>query len=422
MRGLLQIVVLEWRALIRTGVLPALWLFAFLWTYFAPLWLVSDGTDEGAREIFLTYGVGTVFVLALIAFGASAAGALSKERAAKRLQLSLVRPVPAFVLAWGRMLAHTAGFATVVAVALGAAALHGDGARPAYHVRHPILQTPAEEAREAYAGYMRSAETPEAVKKMKKESVLRILEQKSFERYETIPANATAVWRFPLPTGGKASRPWLARFKFASLYETRGTVCGIVSCGEARVAVSNAIQASLRVPLAGAGSGKGASSVLVSFRNTGRNTLMLRPRKDVQLLEPAGTYGGNLVRAGLELVALAALVVAFAVFLGAGLGRSVAIFTLLGFLFVSAIGPDVLESYPDPLETRRVDRMGLALTRGVWRLTRPFSRPLPTRALVADEYTENAEILESLLVNLVVAPVVLAGLAAFCLRRKEEGL
>ena len=149
---------------------------------------------------------------------------------------------------------------------------------------------------------------------------------------------------------------------------------------------------------------------------------MLRPRKDVQLLEPAGTYGGNLVRAGLELVALAALVVAFAVFLGAGLGRSVAIFTLLGFLFVSAIGPDVLESYPDPLETRRVDRMGLAMTRGVWRLTRPFSRPLPTRALVADEYTENAEILESLLVNLVVAPVVLAGLAAFCLRRKEEGL
>ena len=206
MRGLLQIVVLEWRALIRTGVLPALWLFAFLWTYFAPLWLVSDGTDEGAREIFLTYGVGTVFVLALIAFGASAAGALSKERAAKRLQLSLVRPVPAFVLAWGRMLAHTAGFATVVAVALGAAALHGDGARPAYHVRHPILQTPAEEAREAYAGYMRSAETPEAVKKMKKDAVLRILEQKSFERYETIPANATAVWRFPLPTGGKASR------------------------------------------------------------------------------------------------------------------------------------------------------------------------------------------------------------------------
>ena len=422
MRGLLQIVVLEWRALIRTGVLPVLWLFAFIWTYSAPFWLVSDGTDEGARELFLTYGAGTVFVLALIALGASAAGSLPKERAAKRLQLSQMRPVPAFALVWGRMLAHTIGFATVVVVTLGTAAIHADRVRPAYHVRHPILQTPAEEAREAYADYMKSAETPEAVKKMKKDAVLRILEQKSFERYETIPANATAVWSFLPSSGGEALRPCLARFKFASMYETRGTVRGIVSCGAAHAAVSNAIQATLRVPLAGVGSGKDASAVQLSFRNTGRNTLLLRPRKDVQLLEPAGTFGGNLVRAGLELVALAALVIAFAVFLGAGLGRSVAVFALLGFLLVSAVGPDVVESYPDPLETRRVDRMGLALTRGVWRLTRPFSRPLPTRALVADEYVENAELLEALAVDLAVAPAVFAGLAAFCLRRKEENL
>ena len=168
MRRLAEIFTLEWRALIRTGVLPLLWLFALIWTSAAPFWLQSDGTELGAREVFLTYGVGVVFVLALIAFGASAAGSLAQERAAKRLQLSLVRPAPAFLLAWGRYLAHTTACATVIALSLFIAALVCDRSRLAYHVSAPLLQSPAAEAEEAYAAYMKSPETPAIVKKMKK--------------------------------------------------------------------------------------------------------------------------------------------------------------------------------------------------------------------------------------------------------------
>lgn len=418
MRRVGEIFILEWRALIRTGVLPLLWLFSFVWVASAPLWLQSDGTEEGAREVFLTYGVGVVFALALIAFGASAAGSLAQERAAKRLQLSLVRPIPAFSLAWGRMLALTTACASVIALALIIAAFVLETNRTAYHVRYPLMQSPAAEAEEAYADYMKNPETPEAVKKMKKAAVLRILEQKAYDRYDTIPTNSIVLWRFAAPKGVLAGTR-LARFKFASLYDTRGEVYGLVSCGGEAVAVSNVVKSTLLAPLS---TTNAAAEASLTFFNQGKTTLMYRPRKDVQLMDEAGTFRGNLIRAGIVLIALASLVIAFATFLSAGLGRSVAVFTLLGFLFVSLVGPDVIENYPDPLETNRLDRWGLALTRTVDRLTRPFSRPSPIKSLIADEYVENEELGEAIVANIVVAPIVFALLASACLRRKEEGL
>jgi len=111
-----------------------------------------------------------------------------------------------------------------------------------------------------------------------------------------------------------------------------------------------------------------------------------------------------------------------AVFLGAGLGRSVAVFTLFGFLFVSAAGPDIIENYPDPLESKRMDRLGLELTRSIWRISRPFARPLPVRALVADECVAQGELLATVVVSLGIVPAVFAVLSAYVLRRKEEGL
>ncbi len=418
MRRIAEIFTLEWRALIRQGVLPLLWLFSLVWTLAAPFWLQSDGTELGAREVFLTYGVGVVFTLSLIAFGASAAGSLAQERAAKRLQLSLVRPASAFSLAWGRFLAHTVACATVIALSLLVAAFVCNRNHTAYHVRYPLLQTPAAEAEEAYAAYMKSPETPEAVKKMKKAAVLRILEQKAFDRYETIPTNTLASWQFAAPKGW-SSGARMARFKFASLYDTRGEVRGLVSLGTESVAVSNVTKSVL---FASFSPTNATETAALAFHNKGRTTLMLRPRRDVQLMDEAGTFFGNLVRAGVVLIALAALVIAFATFLGAGLGRAVAVFTLLGFLFVSLVGPDVIENYPDPLESNRLDSLGLTLTRTVDRVTKPFSRPSPIKALIADEYVENDELTEALVVNIILVPLAFAAFAALCLRRKEEGL
>lgn len=86
------------------------------------------------------------------------------------------------------------------------------------------------------------------------------------------------------------------------------------------------------------------------------------------------------------------------------------------------MGPDVIENYPDPLEQNRLDSLGLTLTRAVDRVTKPFARPSPIKALIADEYVENDEWAEALIVNIILAPAALAVLAALCLRRKEEGL
>lgn len=269
-----------------------------------------------------------------------------------------------------------------------------------------------------YASYMKDPDTPEAAKKAKPEVVLRLLEQKAVDRYDTIPTNTTVTWTFP--ASSLLALPSV-RMRFTNQYEMRQDVRGVFRLGGLEGVVSNVTQAVLTVPLVASGTaGAGAEDAKLSFRNDGTSSLMFRPRKDLNLLVPADAFGWNLVRAWVEMVSVLALIVSFGMFLSASLSRPVALFVAIVLLAVCEMSTSVLEQYPDSLETDPIDRIGLALTRVAAEATHPISELSPLEALSRDECVETGDVVRMAAFDGVAVPVLLALLSAVLIPRKQE--
>ena len=115
-----------------------------------------------------------------------------------------------------------------------------------------------------------------------------------------------------------------------------------------------------------------------------------------------------------------ALVVAFGLFLSASLGRPVALFVAIVTVLVGEMSPSVIEQYPDELETKLSDRIGLVLTRFAAEVTRPVTTLNPLERLSLDECVEPSTVLRAVAFDGLLLPVVLAVLAGFVLPRKQE--
>ena len=409
---------LELVALTRSKTVLLLTAASAAWMLAFPYLAKGDGTEEGARVLGIHYSLGGVFVLLVVALLASATGCLASERAAKRLQLTLVRPVRHFSIAFGKIVAQVAVGAFVLAVACGILAAQMDLSRPCNHVLSPVLPSPREEAKTMYDVFMNDPDTPAAAKKAKKEVVLRLLTQRAVDHYQTIPTNSTVTWKFDPSSLIPHPSSLSVRMRFTNQFEMRQDVIGDFRLGDMRGAVSNITQAVLTVPLAG--SLTNAASATLSFENRGKSTLMLRPRKDIHLLLPADAFGWNLLRAYLGMVAVLMLVVSLGVFLSASLGRPVALFVAFVALIVGEMSPSVIQQYPDELETNVADRIGLYITRFAVEVTRPVSTLSPLESLANDECVEPQGLLKTVCGDVLVLPVLLSLLAAFILPRKQE--
>ena len=408
---------LEFTGFVRSKALALLVAASVAWMFALPLVMKGDGTAEGMHELYVRFSIGGVFTLLVVALLASATGSLAREREAKRLQLTLVRPVRYTLIVFGKILAHVAAGAIVLAVACGALALKVDLARPCNHVFSPIMPTPREEAKAMYEAYMKAPETPEAVKKAKREIVLRLLENRAVDRYEVVRTNETVTWKFGDLRGAEGLS---VRMRFSNQYEMRQELRGTFTLGDVQVAVSNITQAVLTLPLTDGVTGAVPQSGELAFENRGDSALMLRPRKDINLLVGADGFGWNLARAYVVLLSVLAFVVSVGVFLSAGLGRPVALFVAFVMLIVSEMSPSVVEQYPDELETSVVDRIGLHITRFAAEVTRPVSASSPLEALSKDECVEPAAVARLAVADLAVVPLVLSLLAAFVLPRKQD--
>ena len=269
-----------------------------------------------------------------------------------------------------------------------------------------------------YESYMKDPGTPEAVKRAKKEIVLRLLENRAVDRYEIIQTNATATWKFPVKSfSGEGLK---VRMRFTNQYEMRQDVVGEFCIGDLGGIVSNITQAVLTVPLMGRTLDGRRDTRRLTFENTGKSAVMFRPRKDINLLLPADAFGWNLLRAYVVLVAILSFVVSLGVFLSAGLGRPVAMFVAFVTLIVSEMSPSVVEQYPDELETNLVDRIGLHITRFAAGVTRPVSAAAPLEALAKDECVEPATVLHLAAADFLAIPLLLALLSACLLPRKQD--
>ena len=411
---------LEFTGFVRSKALALLVAASVLWMFGLPFAMKGDGTAEGARELYVHYSLGGVFALLVIALLASATGSLAREREAKRLQLTLVRPVRYTLVVLGKILAHVAVGALVLAIACGALAYGSDLGRPCSHVLSPVLPTAREEAKATYEAYMKDPGTPEAVRKAKKEVVLRLLENRAVDRYESIATNACASWRFEgLGRSGRL-QGLAVRMRFSNQYEMRQDVRGTFTLGCCRGVVSNITQAVLTVPLTGGASDTGCETDELKFENRGKSGLMLRPRRDINLLVPADAFGVNLIRAYVVLVAILALVVSLGLFLSAGLGRPVALFVAFVTLIVSEMSPSVVSQYPDELETALVDRIGLHIARFAAEVTRPVSASAPLEALAKDECVEPKAMWRIVAADCLAVPILLSLMAALLLPRKQD--
>ena len=411
---------LEFTGFVRSKSLALLIAASAAWMLGLPFVMKGDGTADGARELYVHYSLGGAFALLVVALLASATGSLAREREAKRLQLTLVRPVRYVLFVLGTILAQVAVGALVLAVAGAALAFKTDLARPCSHVLSPVLPSPREEAKAMYEAYMRAPETPEAVKKAKREIVLRLLENRAVDRYEVIQTNATAKWSFGGMEGSEVPEGVAVRMRFTNQYEMRQEVRGKFALGDRSGVVSNITQAVVTVPLAAETSGGERKAGTLTFENRGTSALMLRPRKDISLLLPADGFGWNLCRAYVVLVAILAFVVSFGTFLSAGLGRPVALFVAFVTLIVGEMSPSVVSQYSNELEASAADRMGLAITRTAALVTRPVSAAAPLEALAKDECVEPSAVLGLAASGLVLAPLLLALLSAAVLPRKQD--
>lgn len=391
------------------------------WIFAAKFVLVTDATEDGAREMLVLYGLGGVFALLVVAVLAAATGTIAAERESKRLLLTQVRPVSPFAIAWGKFFALSVVAAAILALPCATLAVStGFSGRRCNHVYRPLLESPKEEALKMYDSYMADPETSPAVKKAKKSVVLRILEQRARDHYQTIQTNATVSWTFPGFYDWTQTHSLVepsVRFRFSNTFSMRDEVRGEVAADSLFGSVSNITQTAVTVPLHWCQ--RGWERDVVSFTNTGVKPVMLRPRQDVELLLPADSFTWNLLRSYVVMVSVLALVAAFGVFLGSGLSRPVALFVAFVALIVVEMGPSVVEQYPDSLETDALDRFGLSVVRAVETCVKPPSSISPLSKLAADDCVEAKGAFGTFVSDFVLAPLVLSLLSAFTMRRKE---
>ena len=411
---------LAWRALLRGHVLTALLALTALAHLFLPAVVRSDGTDSGGSELFLRVVPGSVYMVLCVALLACACGLVARARESHRLALTMVRPVSAGAVVLGPLMALVAVAAVVLAFNAGLTCVRG-GWPDSRHVYVPDLEPPEVAARQMLQEILASTNTSEEVRSTPQHRLLAILIGREADRYEVVRSGGTLELPFPAEAA-ETSDGVVARIHFSTRFNLRASLSGEVSFGKWSAAVTNNTQSFLDIPLAVATScdPPAVETPKLVFRNTGRSEVMLRPRRDVEVLTPADSFGMNMLRASCEMLCVIAFLCAFGLFLSSALSRPVAIFTALVALTVTEMAPAVLSQCPETLDLPFTDRIGLWLSRGVVFATSAVAAPEPVSDLATGTYIKWADAGRAFLVDAVVAPLVLLSLAAFIVRRRAS--
>jgi len=419
---------IAWRGLWRGKTLWTLLAAVVAAHLFLPDAVRSDGTLAGRLEMHVRVVFGAVTALVCAASLAIACGAFAREREDDLLPLSLVRPVSALTLAAGRWLAFLLLAASVLAVnvlLLNAMLWRSDHRPGNCRIHHAPALPPAEvSAARMLEAFLRSEKTPEAVKKAPRAAVLALLTAKEKERYEVVHPGKSLTLPFYAPPGEALT----VRVRFSTLYNIKEPLSGVFRYRGCEGPVSNSTQAILEVPLRqaptevqmGLASAVPSLSPNLTFTNTGASDVMLRPRRDVELLAPGDAFFANSLRATLEVLAVAGLLAAFGLFLSAALSRPVALFTAAVLMAAALMAPDAVSQFPDEFNATMGEKMGLAISRAVTRFTAALSEVSPVSDLASGRAIPVSELGRAIATDLVAWPFLFLSLSAFLLRRKSR--
>ena len=177
----------------------------------------------------------------------------------------------------------------------------------------------------------------------------------------------------------------------------------------------------VKVPLDRTAEEPSAPDVL-TLANDGKLAISLCPYRDLHLLVKADAFGWNVFRAWAVLTGLLSVVIAFSLFLGSCLSRSVAIFSVVSLLVISTVSPTLVEDYPDPTGMTWLDRVSMRLTDFAVSATSPLSVYSPISDLESTTCIEWRTVGRSLGLNVVLLPLVLSWLAGLVMARKQDGI
>ena len=413
------------RALMRGRILILLLGAVGLIHWLMPGFVRSDGTVSGGFEMYVRAVPGFVTVVLQLAVLCIACGMFAKEREAKRLALTLTRPASAFSVAVGKWL----GLSIVAALALAFSSVlllafppdTIEKLPPCRHHYAPSLPPPEVTASHMLVSYLQDPNTPEAIKKASKSAVLTLLTTKEQDRYDVIKPGDTMVWPYDidaLKSRMAAGEKLSLLVRFSTQFEMRAPVAGVLRLGDYSAVVSNNTQALIEIPFSRAGETADKGGLKLEFDNTGKTAVMLRPRRDIEVLAPADSFAWNLLRAQLEVLSLAMLLAAYGLFLSAALSRPVAVFTALASFAVVLMVPSVIVQFPDEFHAPLSDRIGLAISRCVQAVTSSVSMPSPVSDLATGRAVEWMPMLRTVAGNSLVLPFVLLAISAFIVRRK----
>ena len=434
------------RAALRTKTVAALLVLLAVCVAVLPGVVKGDGTPAGELQVLLTYTLGFAFGILCLATLWAACALFAAEIDSARMQLSAVKPVRAAEFWMGKWLALLGLNALVLAAVY--AGVYGqmawrmrrsgwaDADRPvSRRVTHPVLPTPKEEAREAYEVLRRQDALP---KGMSEAAVLKTLEAKADEKYDVINPGEEVRWRFHLkrPVGVKKAEPVTVRIRFDTEFSTREHVTGVCSLSvagqpgrAAKVALDDFTQNEIefvvdtRAFAAGEKGADGLRDFEVAFHHTGDakrvSALMLRFRKDVELLTPGGTFEANLARAACVQWSVLALLAGFGLTLSACFSLPVAAFVATLLLVLTLVGNSVVQVVSEDDEKEWGNRVGIWISRGVSAATRPSTRAEPLTALTRGERLEGDVLGRAALWNVVWLPALFAVAGCWVLRRRE---
>ena len=411
-----QSFLLAWRALVRGHVLTLLLVATALAHLLLPALVRSDGTAEGWREMFVRAVPGTTYAFTVIALLACACGFFAQERERFRLSLTVVRPVSAFAVAFGKWVALCLAAGLVYSFSAALTLARVPAPPPCMHHFAPTLPPPVEKAREMMDEYLANPKTPEFVKKAPRSAVLRLLTNKELDRYDVVRSGKSISWPFDASLANVTNM--LVRVRFATQFDLRSPLEGVFTLGDFAAVVSNKTQSVVDVPLKKVEKVEKGGGLELKFSNTGKELVMLRPRRDLEVLVPADSFGINLARAVVQMLVVTALLSAFGLFLSSAFSRTVSIFTSLVTVAVALMAPSVVMQFPDEIETTFSNKIGLLITRTVYAFTSTAGEMEPVSALATDTCIEWGELLKCALVSGVLLPLLLLVATALVVRRK----
>ncbi len=416
MRAFLQIVKLELISAVRSKMMVLFAVSSAAWMIFGRNFIKGDEAD--VYQLSVRYLLGIVFSVVMLSLGSAAAGALATDRAAKRLQLTMIRPVPHSVIAMARSVAITLVGAAVLAFALILLwAFEGRG-RMCDKIYSPVLEDPLKAAEAEFEEMYASNEMlRQAVDEVgDKTSFIKYLESRKRDQYADIAPGATASWEFDgVP---EDADNFSVRVRLLHRIGLPGVAVGRFSFRGLSGEVDGNLKTRFSVPLDSA-SGDADGGNVLSFTNTSKSSLTLQPRNDLNLLQRADSFAFNAFRAWLVMTFVLMIVVSVGVFLGACLGRGVAIFAAISLLIAMVVSPSTVEDYPDPTRMNAVSRWSLRISEFSADITSPVSKFSPVSSLAADEYIGWGEVGESAAMGGLYL-VLFSLLSGFAMSRKQD--